>query len=276
MNEVYSKLMKCRDIVRSKTDFVPKVALVLGSGLGGYADEMEVKATVDYHDIEGFPVSTVPGHKGRFVFGYVKGVPVVAMQGRVHYYEGYSMNDVVLPIRLMRLLGAEVLFLTNAVGGVKQEHTAGCFMLITDHLLYSVPSPLIGENIEELGTRFPDMSEVYNKGLRDKIRAAAKAQSINLHEGVYAQFSGPNFETPAEVRSAAILGADVVGMSTACEAVAANHMGMKICGISCIANLAAGMSPTPLTHDEVQEMADKAAPQFKALVTESIYRIGND
>jgi len=276
MNDVYKKLIKCRDIVRSKTDFTPKVALVLGSGLGGYAEEMDVETTVDYHEIEGFPVSTVPGHQGRFVFGYVKGVPIVAMQGRVHYYEGYSMNDVVLPIRLMGLLGVKVLFLTNAVGGLHPDHTAGCLMLITDHILYSVPSPLIGENIEELGTRFPDMSEVYNKELRNKIRDAAQAQSIKLHEGVYAQFSGPNFETPAEVRSAGIMGADVAGMSTACEAVAANHMGLKVCGISCVANLAAGISKTPLTHDEVQEMADKAAPQFKALVTESIFRIGND
>jgi len=276
MSEIYKKLIKCRDIVRTKTGFVPKVALVLGSGLGGYASEMDVVTTVDYHDIEGFPVSTVPGHQGRFVFGHVKGVPVVAMQGRVHYYEGYPMCDVVLPIRLMKLLGAEVLFLTNAVGGLNPDMTAGCFMLITDHILYSVPSPLIGENIEELGTRFPDMSEVYNKDLRCKIKAAADSQNIKLHEGVYMQFSGPGFETPAEIRMAAAMGVDVVGMSTACEAVAANHIGMKICGISCVANLAAGISPTPLTHEEVQEMADKAAPQFKALVTESIYRIGNE
>ena len=276
MNDVYKKLLKCRDIVRGKTDFVPKVALVLGSGLGAYADEMDVKAIVDYHDIEGFPVSTVPGHKGRFVFGYVKGVPVVAMQGRVHYYEGYPMSDVVLPIRLMKLLGAEILFLTNAVGGVNQSYTAGCFILISDHILYSVPSPLIGENIDEFGTRFPDMSEIYNKDLRVKIKAAADAQGIKLHEGVYMQFSGPGFETPAEIRMSAVMGVDVVGMSTACEAVAANHLGMKICGISCVANLAAGISPTPLTHDEVQEMANQAAPQFKALVTESIYRFGND
>jgi len=276
MNEVYKKLLKCRDIVRSKTDFVPKVALVLGSGLGGYASEMDVVATVDYHDIEGFPVSTVPGHQGRFVFGYVKGVPVVAMQGRVHYYEGYPMSDVVLPIRLMGLLGAEVLFLTNAVGGINPAMTAGCFMLINDHVLYSVPSPLIGENIEELGTRFPDMSEIYKKDLRDKIKAAAESQNITLHEGVYIQFSGPSFETPAEIRMGAAMGVDVVGMSTACEAIAANHMGLKVCGISCVANLAAGISKTPLTHEEVQEMADKSAPQFKVLVTESIYRIGND
>ena len=276
MNEVYKKLIKCRDIVRTKTDFVAEVALVLGSGLGGYAEEMDVKATIGYDEIEGFPVSTVPGHQGRFVFGYVKDVPIVAMQGRVHYYEGYSMNDVVLPIRLMSLLGAKTLFLTNAVGGINQSYTAGDFMLITDHVLYNVPSPLIGENIEEIGTRFPDMSEIYRKDLREKIKAAATAKNIKLQEGVYIQFSGPNFESPAEIRAAAALGADVVGMSTACEAIAANHMSMKICGISCVANLAAGISPTPLTHDEVQEMADKAAPQFKALVTESIYRIGNN
>jgi len=276
MNELYKKLIKCRDIVRTKTDFVPKVALVLGTGLGGYAAEMDVVATVDYHDIEDFPVSTVPGHQGRFVFGYVKEVPVVAMQGRVHYYEGYPMSDVVLPIRLMGLLGAEILFLTNAVGGINPDFSAGCFMLISDHILYSVPSPLIGENIEELGTRFPDMSSIYNEKLRSKIRAAAESQNIKLHEGVYIQFSGPGFETPAEIRMGAAIGADVVGMSTACEAIAANHMGLKVCGISCVANLAAGISKTPLTHEEVQEMADQSAPQFKALVTESIYRIGND
>ena len=276
MNEMYRKLTGCRDIVRGKTDFIPKVALVLGSGLGGYASEASIEATVEYSEIEGFPVSTVPGHQGRFVFGYVKNVPVAIMQGRVHYYEGYPMSDVVLPIRLMGLLGAKTLFLTNAVGGINPSFTAGDFMLIRDHILYSVPSPLIGENIEELGTRFPDMSDVYKVDLRNKIKAVAEAQSIKIHEGVYIQFSGPSFETPAEIRACAALGADVVGMSTACEAVAANHMGMSVCGISCVSNLAAGISKTPLTHEEVQEMADLSAPRFKALVTESINRIGND
>lgn len=278
MNILYEKLIKCRDIVRSKTDFVPKVALVLGSGLGGYADEIDVKAVVNYNDIDGFPVSTVPGHKGRFVFGYVGAdsdkVPVVVMQGRVHYYEGYAMSDVVLPVRLMRMLGAEILFLTNAVGGI--GYGAGEFMLICDHIMMNIPSPLIGENIEQLGTRFPDMSEVYKKDLREKIKAAAAAQSIKLQEGVYIQLTGPSFETPAEIQACKALGADVVGMSTACEAVAANHMGMKVCGISCVANLAAGLSKTPLTHEEVQEAADAAAPRFKQLLTESIIRFGKD
>lgn len=274
MNPIYEKLVKCRDVVRSRTDFVPKVALVLGSGLGGYADEIDVKATISYSEIEGFPVSTVPGHQGRFVFGYVGSVPVVVMQGRVHYYEGYSMSDVVLPVRLMHMLGAEILFLTNAVGGINPEYTAGDFMLISDHIAFNIPSPLIGENIEELGTRFPDMSEVYNKDLREKIKEAAAEKKIKLHEGTYIQTTGPAFETPAEIRACAVLGADVVGMSTACEAVAANHAGMKVCGISCVANAAAGLSKTPLTHEEVQEMADAAAPRFKTLVTESIKRFG--
>jgi purine-nucleoside phosphorylase len=273
MNEIYGKLTKCLGIIRSKTEFKPKVALILGSGLGGYAEGIDVKATIDYSDIEGFPVSTVPGHHGRYIFGYVKDVPAVIMQGRVHFYEGYPISDVVLPVRLMGLMGADTLFLTNAVGGINGAFAAGEFMMITDHILYGVPSPLIGPNIEELGTRFPDMSEVYNKGLRVNIRSAAESLGIKLHEGVYLQAAGPNFETPAEIRAFAALGADVVGMSTACEAVAANHMGMKVCGISCISNLAAGISKTPLTHEEVQEMADKSAPQFKALVTEAIVRM---
>ena len=276
MSEIYRKLTKCLDIVQSKANFTPTVALVLGSGLGGYASEIETQATVEYNEIEGFPVSTVPGHRGRFVFGYVKGVPVVIMQGRVHYYEGYPMSDVVLPIRLMGLLGAKTLFLTNAVGGINPAFSAGDFMLIRDHILYSVPSPLIGENLDELGTRFPDMSEVYKTELRNIIKSSADAQGIKIHEGVYIQFSGPGFETPAEIRACAALGADVVGMSTACEAVAANHMGMDVCGVSCVSNLAAGISKSPLTHEEVQEMADRAAPRFKALVTESISRIGNE
>ena len=270
MNEIYSKLTSCLRQIRAKTSFKPRVALVLGSGLGGYAAEIDVEAAIPYGDIEGFPVSTVPGHQGRFVFGRVNNVPLVIMQGRVHYYEGYDMSDVVLPIRLMGLMGAEILFLTNAVGGINSAFEAGDFMMIRDHILHGVPSPLIGGNIDELGTRFPDMSEVYNKAVRSKIRSAADDLGIKLHEGVYIQASGPNFETPAEIRAFAALGADVVGMSTACEAVAANHMGMKVCGISCISNLAAGISKTPLTHEEVQEMADMAAPRFKALVSAAI------
>lgn len=273
MNEVYKKLIGCLADIRKKTDFKPKAAIVLGSGLGGFADEADAVATVGYSEIEGFPVSTVPGHQGRFVFGYIKKVPVVIMQGRVHFYEGYSISDVVLPVRLMGLLGAETLLLTNAVGGINETYSAGDFMSIRDHILFSVPSPLIGKNIEELGTRFPDMSNIYNGILREKLRFAAGSLGINLHEGVYLQTTGPNFETPAEIRAFKAMGADVVGMSTACEAVAAHHMGVKVCGISCIANQAAGISKTPLTHAEVQLMADKAAPKFKVLLTEMLARL---
>lgn len=273
MSEVYEKLMRCYKGFQERIDFTPEVALVLGSGLGDYAQDIQVVAELDYHDIEGFPVSTVPGHQGKYIFGYVDQVPVVCMKGRVHYYEGYAMSDVVLPIRLMKLMGAKVLFLTNASGGINGEFHAGDFMLIRDQISDFVPSPLIGSNIDELGVRFPDMSNIYDKDLQKIIRRTAMQQDIPLQEGVYIQLSGPNYESPAEIRMCRMIGADAVGMSTACEAVAANHMGMKICGISCVSNLASGISPVPLTHKEVQETADRVAPLFKRLVTESIRAI---
>lgn len=194
------------------------------------------------------------------------------MKGRVHYYEGYDISDVVLPTRLMKLLGAEILFLTNAAGGVNTSFHAGDLMLIRDHIAVFAPNPLIGPNIDELGTRFPDMSEVYDKDLQQIIRDTAKENGIYLQEGVYTQLTGPSFESPADIRMLRVLGSDAVGMSTVVEAIAANHMGMKICGISCISNLAAGMTANPLTHEEVQEAADMAAPCFKKLVTESVKR----
>ncbi len=274
MSRAYERLLECYRCVKEKVDFQPKVALVLGSGLGDYADSIKVEATLDYHEIKGFPVSTVSGHKGRFVFGYVGEVPVVIMQGRVHYYEGYSMEDVVLPTRLMKMMGAEILFLTNAAGGVNFDFAAGDFMLITDQISNFVPSPLIGPNIEELGLRFSDMSEIYKRELCDIIRETAEDLQIPLKEGTYIQLSGPNFESPHEVKMCRILGGDAVGMSTACEAIAANHMGMKICGISCISNLGCGMSDQPLSHEEVQETADRVAPMFKKLITESVIRMG--
>jgi len=273
MNPVYEKLMRCYESVKQRIDFKPEIALVLGSGLGDYGDSIQVVDTLDYHDIDGFPVSTVAGHKGRFIFGYVNDVPVVCMQGRVHYYEGYPMTDVVLPTRLMKLMGAKVLFLTNAAGGLNYDFAAGDFMMITDHIMNFVPSPLIGPNIDELGLRFPDMSEIYKKDLQQIIRNSAAKLGIKLQEGVYIQLTGPNFETPQEVKMCRILGADAAGMSTAAEAVAANHMGMKVCGISCISNLGCGMMDQPLSHEEVQETADRVAGQFKELVTEVIVNI---
>lgn len=275
MNEVYDKLLRCYDCVRKKTGFVPKVAVVLGSGLGDYAESIRVEAELSYGEIEGFPVSTVPGHAGKFIFGYVGDVPVVCMKGRVHYYEGYPVSDVVLPTRLMKLMGAEILFLTNAAGGVNTSFHAGDLMLIRDQLSVFAPNPLIGPNIDELGVRFPDMSTVYDADLQGIIRRAAKENDIFLQEGVYAQLTGPSFESPAEIRMLRTLGCDAVGMSTVVEAIAANHMGMRICGISCICNLAAGMTATPLTHEEVQEAADLAAPKFKKLLTESVLGFGS-
>ena len=267
------KLAKCYESFKKKIDFVPEIALILGSGLGALADEIDIRAELDYKDIDDFPISTVPGHKGRFVFGYMDGVPVVIMQGRVHYYEGYPMTDIVLPTRLMRLMGAKVLFVTNASGGCNPTFSAGDFMLITDHIANFVPSPLIGANFDELGTRFPDMSEIYDKDLRDIVIKTAKDLDIKLQQGVYIQLTGPNFETPSEVKMCRMLGADAIGMSTACEAVAANHAGMKIVGISCVCNLACGLSENPLSHKEVIEASDKAAPLFKKLIRTSVVNI---
>ena len=270
----YERLSGCLEDIRKRTDFVPDAALILGSGLGGFADTAEIETIVEYKDIGGFPVSTVPGHKGRFVFGKVAGVKTVIMDGRVHYYEGYPIKEVVMPVRLMRMMGAKAVLITNAAGGINPAFAAGDMMLIKDHISSFVPNPLIGPNPEELGTRFPDMSHVYDEELSELVNSAAKELGIKLQSGIYIQMTGPSFETPAEIRMATALGADAVGMSTAAEAVAAHHMGMRVCGISCISNLAAGISKTPLTHAEVQECADRNAPVFKALVTECIRRFG--
>lgn len=270
MNQIYKKAVDCYESMKEKIPFIPKVALVLGSGLGNYANSMDVKAEIDYSEIKDFPVSTVPGHAGKFIFGYVGQVPVVCMKGRVHFYEGYPISDVVLPVRLMKLMGAEILFLTNASGGINPSFKAGDFMLIKDHVSCFAPNPLIGQNIDEFGCRFPDMSTVYDKELQEKIKQAAKENSVPLQEGIYVQLTGPSFESPAEIKMLRILGADAVGMSTVVEAITANHIGMKICGISCVANLAAGMTDNPLTHEEVQAAADKSAPLFEKLVTKSI------
>ncbi len=272
MSRRYERLEECYKCFKEKIDFTPDAALILGSGLGDYAEGIKQEAVLDYKDISGFPVSTVAGHKGRFVFGYVGDVKVVIMQGRVHYYEGYSMEDVVLPVRLMRLMGAKLLFLTNAAGGVNFTYHAGDFMLISDQICMA-PSPLIGENLDELGVRFPDMSNIYDRELREIVRSTAAEMKIPLREGVYIQLTGPNYESPAEIRMVRAMGADAVGMSTACEAIAANHCGFRTVGISCISNLACGVTASPLSHAEVQETADKAAPLFKKLVTGSVINL---
>ncbi len=273
MNREYERISEAVQYIRNQIDFEPKIALILGSGLGDFAKSIKIKKTIEYKEIPNFPVSTVPGHKGQFVFGYLDDVPMVIMQGRVHFYEGYKITDVVMPTRVMRLLGAEVLFLTNAAGGINPAFSAGNLMLINDHISSFVPSALIGENIDELGVRFPDMSHIYTPELKKIVKSVAEKEHIDLKDGVYIQLTGPNFETPAEIKMYRTLGADAVGMSTACEAMAASHMKMQVVGISVISNLAAGMTDNPLTHEEVQETADRTAPIFKNLIRNSIKEI---
>lgn len=273
MSLQYEKLMKCYEYCRTVTDFRPKVGVILGSGLGNYAENMKVECEIPYGEIPGFPVSTVQGHDGRFLFGYIGTVPAVLMKGRVHYYEGYSMEEVVLPTRLMKMLGVEILFLTNAAGGINQAFHVGDFMMITDQISNFVPSPLVGENVSELGERFPDMTHIYDEKLQNIIRETAKREQIAIQEGVYVQASGPNFESPAEIRMFSVLGADAVGMSTACEALAARHAGVRVCGISCISNMASGISEEELSHLDVQAVADQRAEEFERLVTKVIEQV---
>ena len=273
MHNMYEKLERALAYVKKKTDFIPEVAVTLGSGLGNFADTVEIEAVIPYGEIEGFPVSTVEGHKGRFLFGHCSGVPVGLMQGRVHYYEGYNMPDVVMPVRLMGLMGAKVLFLTNAAGGIDPSFQVGDLMLITGQIASFVPSPLRGPNIRELGERFPDMSGLYPDKLCAAVRMAAQETHIRLQEGVYIQLPGPNFESSAEIKMCAALGASAVGMSTACEAIAARHMGMDVCGVSLITNLAAGISSLPQTSDEVNENALRSSEKFCTLMRQSLINI---
>ena len=276
MSRQYEKLEKCYEYYRSVTDFVPEVGLILGSGLGGYARNMKVLKEIPYSEIPGFPVSTVEGHDGRFLLGMIGEVPAVVMKGRVHYYEGYTMEEVVLPVRLMKRMGIHTLFLTNAAGGINREFSVGDFMMITDQISSFVPSPLVGENVSELGDRFPDMTHIYDMELMELIRRTAAEEKIEIQEGVYLQTSGPNFESPAEIRMYEVLGANAVGMSTACEAIAARHAGVRVCGISCISNMACGISDEELSHLDVQAVADSRAGEFERLVTKSIEKMGRD
>lgn len=270
---VEEKLQACFEKIQARIPFRPRVAVVLGSGLGAFAERGEIAAKIPYEEIPGFPMSTVSGHAGQFVFSKVNGVPVVMMQGRVHYYEGYPMEEVVLPVRLMKKMGAEILFLSCACGGLNPDFGAGDLMMITDQIAGFVPSPLVGPNPESLGERFPDMSEIYDPDLRDVLRAAAQETGVDLKEGVYVQMSGPNYESPAEVRMLRMLGADAVAMSTAVEAIAARHCGLRVCGIACVANPASGLSANPLSHEEVKKAADEAGPRFCALVECAVGRM---
>ena len=266
------KYREAAEFIRERTDFEPEIALVLGSGLGGFSKNVEIVCEIGYEEIPGFPASTVPGHRGRFLLGTVGGRRAVVLDGRVHYYEGNDMADAVLPVRTAALLGAKTLLLTNAAGGIRADLQPGDFMLIADQISSFVPSPLRGPNDDSLGPRFPDMSAAYDPVLRAAIRRAAAGAGIPLREGVYCQLPGPQFETPAEIRMLRTLGADAVGMSTACECIAARHMGLRTAGISCISNLAAGISARPLSHEEVQETANRVAADFERLIL-AVFRV---
>lgn len=271
--EYYNRLLKYADKVREITDFEPEIAIVLGSGLGNFADNIDVKAVVNYRDLEGFPISTAPGHAGQFIFGTLAGKKVVCMKGRVHYYEGYEMSEVVLPIRLLHILGAKTAIITNAVGCMNREYSVGSFMVAKDCITSFIPSPLRGPNINELGERFVDVSEIYDKHLREKVLQIGKRNDIEVHEGVYIQLPGPQFETASEIKVFKAMGADCCGMSSACEALAAQHMGMQICGISCITNMSTGISETKLSGEEVIEIANKVSVKFETLIRELVAAI---
>ncbi|MFO8026196.1 MAG: purine-nucleoside phosphorylase [Opitutales bacterium] len=257
-------------IPQAIANFQPEIGLILGSGLGFFADDrIEVEGRLPYSEIEGFPVSTVPGHAGRFVYGTLRGKRVLCMQGRFHYYEGYSMAQLTLPVRLMHKVGIKTLIVTNAAGGINRDYVPGDFMLLGDHINFLGTNPLIGERSGE-GVRFPDMSAVYDPELRDDLKAWAFSEGRDLREGVYLAATGPSFETPAEIRAFAALGADAVGMSTVPEAIVGRQLGLRVLGISCITNAAAGLSRSPLTHEEVSETAERVRPQFAGLLETAV------
>ncbi|UOQ85400.1 purine-nucleoside phosphorylase [Gracilibacillus salinarum] len=252
----------------------PTVGLILGSGLGMLADEIKNPIKIKYQEIPGFPVSTVEGHAGQLVIGELQGVDVIAMQGRFHYYEGYGLDAVTFPVRVMKELGIEKLLVTNAAGGVNRDLEPGDLMLITDHINNTGQNPLIGENVEQHGVRFPDMSTAYDRELQTIARKAAQQLSIPLKEGVYVWNTGPSYETPAEIKMLDILGGDAVGMSTVPEVTVARQAGIRCVGISCISNMAAGILDQPLTHDEVIETTEKVRESFLQFVKQLIEDIG--
>lgn len=259
--------------IKDKVTFESHIGIVLGSGLGGLTDEVEVIERVSYSDIPGFPKSTVAGHKGEYVFGYLDEVPVILMNGRVHYYEGYPMDQVVMPVRVMALLGAKTIFLTNASGGLNRSFHPGTLMCINDHISSFIPSPLIGPNDDRLGTRFPEMSQVYNREYIKLMHEAADELGIELEDGVYLQVTGPAYESPAESRGYLAFGADAVGMSTVCEAVVLNAMGIKLLGLSCVTDMAIDNEEEFVTHEEVQAVANAASEKLKAIVRNTVKKI---
>jgi purine-nucleoside phosphorylase len=263
---LYERAEHATRIIRARTNVEPRIAVVLGSGLGGFADDFEDAVGISYEDIPGFMRSTAQGHAGRLVIGKVESVPVLAMQGRVHYYEGYSLEEVTFPVRTLGLLGIKTLILTNAAGGINVQLTQGALMVISDHLNLMGDNPLRGANDERFGPRFPDMSAVYSPELQELVVEEAKAIGVEVRRGIYGALSGPSYETPAEILLLRNLGADAVGMSTVPEAIVARHMGLEVLGISCITNMAAGISDEPINHEEVMATGDRVRGAFTELL----------
>lgn len=260
------KINEAASFIKSKIAVEPSTGLILGSGLGDLADEIENKVVIEYKEIPHFPVSTVAGHAGRLVIGQLKGQDVIAMQGRFHYYEGYSMQEITFPVYVMKQLGVKVMMVTNACGGMNREFKAGDLMLISDHLNMMFDNPLIGLNYAELGPRFPDMSRAYSPRLREIVLGVAKKEQIDLKQGIYAAISGPSYSSPSELTMLSRLGADTVGMSTVPEVIVANHTGIEVMGISCITDMAIADELEPLTHEQVMEVANRTKPIFIKLI----------
>ncbi|WP_026894083.1 purine-nucleoside phosphorylase [Clostridiisalibacter paucivorans] len=267
------KIMESKEYLEKRFKKSPEIAMILGSGLGVLADEIKDKIIIKYEDIPNFPKSTVKGHKGQLVFGELMGKKVIAMQGRFHYYEGYDMKQVVFPVRVMNMLGAKKLLVTNAAGGVNKNFKPGDLMIIEDHINFAFNNPLIGKNHNDLGPRFPDMSHAYSADFIDIALETAKEIELQIKKGTYMFLTGPTYETPAEVKVASYLGADAVGMSTVPEVISAVHMKMKVLGISCITNMAAGILDKPLDHKEVIETSERIKDQFIMLTKNIIKKL---
>lgn len=264
------KISEAAQYIQTKIPKKPKIGIVLGSGLGIYVDQIQNKVVVNYDDIPHFKKTSVEGHSGALIYGEVHGIPVVALQGRIHAYEGYPMEEIVLPVRTMSMLGIEYLFLTNASGGINADFHPGDIVTISDHINLSGRNPLVGPNIAELGPRFPDMGNAYDKELRDLLHQVGKNNHVDLKSGVYCSVLGPTYETPAEIRMLRIIGADLVGMSTVPEVIAAAHLGLKVAGVACITNYAAGIKQEKLSHADVKKVAEKAMVGFATVLTETI------
>lgn len=275
MKDYLRRIEEAVDYIKSKINVNPKVAIILGSGLGSLAEEVENPVIISYEDIPNFPKSTVHGHAGRLVIGELEGKQVLVMQGRFHYYEGYPMREVTFAIRVMKLLGIDKLIVTNAAGGVNSNFKAGDLMIINDHINFAGINPLVGENIDKFGVRFPDMTEAYSKNLIHLAKKCAQDIGINVQEGVYLYLTGPSYETPAEVKMVKMLGGDAVGMSTVPEVIIARHSDIEVLGISCIANPAAGLLDTPLSHQDVLAAMEGAKGNFVGLIREVLNAIDN-